>query len=175
MRVAISGSPASARRTRFRSVTRSSDSRRAPRVHAVGVRDEQDRVALRAELDALVDRRQKSAAPARLAAVGRVLAREQHDEAGQVAALAAEPVGQPGAHARPAEHLAAGVHEDLPGRMVELRRVHRADDRDVVGDRRQVRQQLRELGARLAVPLERERRAEQPRRALDEGEPLALR
>ena len=41
--------------------------------------------------------------------------------------------------------------------------------------RRQVRQQLGQLGARLAVLLEREGRAEQPRRALDEREPLPLR
>ena len=58
--------------------------------------------------------------------------------------------------------------------MVELRRLHRADDGDVVGDLRQVGQQLRDLGARLAVLLELERRAEQLRRALDEREPLAL-
>ena len=94
---------------------------------------------------------------------------------GQIAALAAEAVGEPRADARAAEHLAARVHEDLAGRVVELRRVHRADDGDVVGDGRQVRQQLRELGARLAVLLERERRAEQARRALDEREPLSLR
>ena len=175
MRVSISGSPASARRTRFRSVTRSIDSRRAPAVYAVGIRHEQHRIALRSELDALIHRRKKSAAPARLAAVRRVLAREQHDKAGQIAAFAAEPVGQPRANARPAEHLAAGVHEDLPGRVIELRRVERSDDRDLVGDRRKMRQQFRELGARLAVLLERERRSEQPRRSLDEREPLAFR
>ena len=61
------------------------------------------------------------------------------------------------------------------GRVVELRRVHRADDRDVVGNRREMRQQLGQLRSRLAVSLERERRPEQPRRALDEGEALALR
>ena len=68
----------------------------------------------------------------------------------------------------------AGVHEDLRRRVVELVGLHRADDRDVVGDRREVRQQLGDLGARLPVPLELERRAEQLRRALDEREPLAL-
>ena len=60
------------------------------------------------------------------------------------------------------------------GRVVELRRVHRANDRDIVGNRRQVRQQLGEFGPGLSVALECEWRPEQPRRALDEREPLAF-
>ena len=59
--------------------------------------------------------------------------------------------------------------------MIELRRVAGADDRDVVGDRGEVRQQLRQLGAGLAVLAERERRAEQTRRPFDEREPLPFR
>ena len=174
MRVWISGSPTSRLLTRFRSLIARDRAAADVRVDAVGVRDEQHRLAARAELDALMHGRQKAAAPARLAAVGVVLAREQHDEARQVAVLAAEPVAEPRAQARPADHLVAGVHEDLRRRVIELRRPHRADDRDVVGDLREMRQQLRDLRARLAVPLELERRAEQLRRALDEREALAL-
>ena len=58
--------------------------------------------------------------------------------AGRSCALAAEPVTEPRAEARPADHLVAGVHEDLRRRVVELRRLHRPDDGDVVGDLRQV-------------------------------------
>jgi hypothetical protein len=63
--------------------------------NAFRVRYEQYRVALGSKLDALIYRWQKSAAPAGFAAVGRVLAREQDDEAGQIAAVAAQPVGEP--------------------------------------------------------------------------------
>ena len=117
---------------------------------------------------------EEAAAPAALAAVGLVLAGEQDDEAGQVGALAAQAVRQPGAEAGPADDLVAGVHEDLGRRVVELRGVHRAQDGDVVGDRPQVRQQLGDLGAGLAVAGEAVGRAEQARRAPDECEPLAL-
>jgi hypothetical protein len=79
--------------------------RRTPRVDALGVRHEQAPARPAAELDALVRRRQEAAAPARLAAIGIVLAGEQHHEAGQIGVLAAEAVGEPGAHARAADHL----------------------------------------------------------------------
>ena len=59
-------------------------------VDAVRIRDEQDGIGARPELDPLMHGRQKSRSPARLAAVGIVLAREEDDERRQVAALAAE-------------------------------------------------------------------------------------
>ena len=108
--------------------------RRCSSVHSFGVGQEQHRVALRAELDALIDRGQKSAAPAGFAAVGLVFPGEQHHETRQIRALAAQPVSQPRAHAGTADDLEAGVHEDLGRRVVELRGVHRPHDRDVVGD-----------------------------------------
>src|SRR5205085_12230886 len=113
-------------------------------------------------------------APTALAAVWVADAGQQHDEARQVAALAAEAVGQPRAHARTPNDLVAAVHEDLRRRVIELRRVHRANDGQLVSDRREVRQQLREVCARLAARLELIRRAEQSRRAFDERETLAL-
>ena len=142
---------------------------------ALRIRDEEHGIALRPELDALVDRRQESAPPARLAAVWCVFTREQHDKSRQVVAIAAQSVRQPCAHAGPAEHLAAGVHEKLTGRVIELRRVNGADDGDVVGDVGQMRKQLGQLRAGLAIALEVERRTEEPRRSLDEREPLPLR
>src|SRR5215813_13612429 len=68
----------------------------------------------------------------------------------------------------------ASVHKNLRWRVIELCRVHRADDRDVVRVSGQVRQDVRYLLAGLAVLFELERRAEQSRRAFDEGEPLAF-
>ena len=113
-----------------------------------GIRDVQHRVALRAALHALIDARQKAAAPQRLAAVGPLPRLDQHDEARQILVLAAQAVRQPRAHARPAELRRAGVEEELRRRVVELVGAHRLDDRDVVDDRRQVRQQVRYLTPR---------------------------
>ena len=143
-------------------------------VDAAGVREVEHGIAAGAELDALVDRRQEAAAPVRVAAAGPLVARAEDDEAGQVLRLAAQAVGDPGAHARPAEDLRAGAHHDLPGRVVERVGDHPLDDGDVVDDRREVRQQLGELGAALAVPGELELGAEQLRVGLDERGAIAL-
>src|SRR5262249_49142404 len=132
------------------------------------------RFTARAEFDSLMGGRKESAAPARLSTVGVVLAREQDDERGKIAALAAQPVTEPRAEAGAANHLMAGVHEDLSRRVIELRRLDRAHDRDVVRDLRQIGQQLRDLRTRLSVFLELEWRGQQLRRALDEGEALAF-
>ena len=118
-------------------------------------------------------RREKPAAPARLAAVGIVFAGEQHDEAGKVAVLATESVTEPRPQARSADDLVAGVHEDLRRRVVELRRPHRADDGDVVGDLGEIWEELRDLRPRLPVRFELERRREQLWLTLDEREALA--
>ena len=88
-----------------------------------GLRDEQHRIALRAELarpGSCVGR--KPLPQQRRAAVGLRAAGDQHDEAGQVLVLAAEAVRDPRAHARPAEPRRPGVQEDLRRRVVELRR-----------------------------------------------------
>ena len=146
----------------------------ALRLDAVRVRDEQDGVGSRSELHALMHGRQKARSPARLAAVGIVFSGDQHHERRQILTFAAEPVAEPGPKAGPADHLVTGVHEDLRGRVVELGRLHRTDDGDVVGDLREMRQKLRDVRARLSVLLEPERRAQQFRPPLDEREPLAL-
>ena len=79
--------------------------------------------------------------------------------AGQVLRFAAQAVGRPGADARPAELLVARVHQDLARGVIEGVGDHRFDDGDVVDDCRQVRQQLRELRAALAMLGELELRA----------------
>jgi hypothetical protein len=70
--------------------------------------------------------------------------------------------------------LMASAHENLPGRVVELRRLHRFDDGDIVDHRRQMGEQVRKLRAALAVTCKGMRRAQQFRRSFDEREPLAL-
>ena len=83
----------------------------------------------------------------------------QHHEAGQILRLAAQAVKHPGAERRAAELNAAGEQQQLPRVMVERVGVHRAHQRDVVGDRSQVRHQLGKLHAALAVGWNAERLA----------------
>ena len=106
--------------------------------------------------------------------LGPFAAGAEDDEAGQVLRLAAQAVERPRAEARLAELLRAGAHQDLAGGVVERVGDHRLDDGDVVDDVRQVRQQLGELGAALAVPGELELRAQQLRVRIDERGAVAL-
>ena len=144
------------------------------RIDAVRIGHEQHRLPGRSKLDALMAGRQKAASPARFAAIGLALARQQHHERRQVAVFAAEPVAEPRSQAGPADDLMPRVHEDLRRRVIELGRPHRSDDGDVVGDGGEMRHQLRDFRARLAVLRESEWRREELRRPLDEGEPFAL-
>ena len=105
---------------RVRAASRSAcGSRRASRAASsastpAGVREVQHRVALAAERHALVDGRQEAAAPVRRrrrsVPFWPVL---KTTKPGRSCDFAAEAVGRPRAHARPAELLRAGVHEDL--------------------------------------------------------------
>src|SRR3972149_6135636 len=140
----------------------------------IGIPEEQDGVALRAKLDSLVDGREESASPAGLASIGVVLARQQHHEPGEIARFASEAIGQPGAHAGAADDLLPGVHEDLRRSVVELRRVERPHDGDLLHDASEVGQELRKLGAGISVSLEGVRGAQHFGNALDEGESLAF-
>src|SRR5438552_12205668 len=77
-------------------------------------------IALAAEIHALVDRRQKAAAPERCPAAGAGSARREDDEGRQIGRFAPQAIADPRAHAGPAELRRAGVHEDLPRRVIEL-------------------------------------------------------
>ncbi len=81
-----------------------------------------------------------------------------HHEAGQVLVLAAQPVGHPGAHARPALQEHAGVHLQHGRRVIVRLRVAGIDERHVVHVLRHVRKDLRHPRAGFAVLLELERR-----------------
>src|SRR6185503_5109888 len=117
-------------------------------------RQEQHRIAARAELNALIDARQKAGAP-EAGPRASEWAREQDYVSGQALALGAEPVGDPGAQARTARTTKACMQEELGRGVVELLRVYRLDDGKLIGDRGHPRQELRDFRAALAVSLER--------------------
>ena len=137
--------------------------------HAVGVRQVQHRVAAAAELDALEARRQEPAAPVEvvedLPAARLLVAAGHDDEAGEVVGLGAQAVGEPAPHARAAGHLVAGHEERDRRRVVHLRRVHRLDEAQVVGDGGGVVHEVGPPRATLPVPGEpRDFREARPRR-----------
>ena len=99
--------------------------------------------------------------------------RAHHHEGGQFVALAAQPVGHPGAEAGPARLPKAAVHEDLRGGVVELVGAHAFHDGDVVHHRGQSWQHLGDLGAALAVAGEGELRPHHGGVGADEGVALA--
>ena len=92
IRVAISGSPTSSSRSWLSLLDGVERVALELGVDAARVGEIQDRIAAGAELDALVDRRQKAAAPVGVAAAGPLLAGAEDDEAGQVLRLAAQAV-----------------------------------------------------------------------------------
>ena len=143
-------------------------------VDAVRVRQVQDRIAAGAELHALVDSGKKSAAPAAIAAARTFRARTENDERREILRFRAQPIENPGAHARTSELHAARVHQQLARSVVERVRGHRFHQRDVVDDLRSVRQKLRKLSPALAGFVKLEFRSEQLRIRIDERGSVAL-
>ena len=121
-----------------------------------------DRLAGVAERRALIGRRHVAVAPVRRAVDRPAAVIGEDDEPGQVLVLAAEAVGDPAADARMPGEDAAGVHLEQRRAVRRAQRVHRADQRDVVGVLGHVREQLRHVHAALAVLLELPRRGHQP-------------
>ena len=99
MRVAISGSPILGNCSSFNSASPSSISRRSVAVDARRIGEIQHRIAAAAELDALMARRQKAAAPQAieqpLVRVGAAAVRDHDDERRQIVRVVAEAVGEP--------------------------------------------------------------------------------
>ena len=102
--------------------------------HAVRCQVE-DGIALRAEFDALVLRRQETVVPylPRQRMREELTQRQQQNKARQVVAFAAEAVPEPRTHARMAGLHRPGTHERVCGIMNESVGLHRADDAQVVG------------------------------------------
>ena len=142
-------------------------------IEAFGAGDIEDRVALGAEDNSLIGRRQKAARPVRRTAADTSAGRED-DETGQVGRLAPEPVRHPRPHARSAGERRAGVQEDLGRGVVELIRMQGLDDRDVINDLGQMGKHLRKLGPALAVPRKLVPGRHQARVGPDEGVTLVL-
>ena len=176
MRAAISGSP-----TMPKAGPAIQFGQRVERVRAAGlavdagrIGEVQDRIAGRAEQHAVVGGGQKAAAPVGRAAAWALLAGAEDDEARQVARLTPQAVGRPGAEARSAELLRAGVHENLRRRVVKRVGRHRLDNGDVIGAAGQVRQQFGQLDTAVAVAGEPELRAQAGRVGPDERRTVAL-
>ena len=123
---------------------------------AAGAGKVQHGVTAAAERDPAIGRGQEPARPVGRASRDAGLAglRRQHDVAGKIRGLAAQPVGHPRAHRRPAEHRDAAVHQQLAGVMVGHVRVHRTHHADVVGARSHVGDEVGELDAGLPIRLE---------------------
>ena len=112
------------------------------RIDSARIRQVEHRIAGAPELHTLIDGGQEAAAPAGIAAAGALLAGAGHDESRQILRLAAQAVGDPGAHARPAELLRPRIHEELSGRVVECVGHHGLDYRHLVYDLGKMRNQL---------------------------------
>ncbi len=112
------------------------------------VRQIEHRVAIGAQLDSLVARRQKSGAPVivveDLPARQLAVLRGHDHERRQVLIHAAQAIAQPRAHARPARLLGAGEEERHRRGVVDRVGAHRANDADIVGDGARVRQKVAE-------------------------------
>ena len=104
----------------------------------------------------LVDARQETGVVKR-APAGRSAVRHRH-EPRHVPVLRPQSVGHPRAETGVALSGIARVHEDLGGGVNCRIGVHRVDERDVVDHSCQVREDLADPRAALAVALERERR-----------------
>ena len=122
--------------------------------HARGRRQVVDRRALGAEHRAGVGGRHVAARPVLGAADRPAGAVEHHDEAGQVLVHRAEAVVHPRAQRRAAALQLAGVHHQH-GRAVDRRLGgHRVQERDVVDALAEVREQVADPFAALAVLVE---------------------
>ena len=143
IRAAISGSPIARSRSRFEAPDRIQRVALQSGIDARGVLDEEHRGPLRAKRHALIDRGQEAAVEAGRSAAYPGLAKD--DVGREVLRVAAQAVGDPRSHARFSELQMTGVQKELRRGMIECVGVDRLDDRDVVGDRAEVRQHFRNL------------------------------
>ncbi len=146
--------------------------------NSLGIGQVQNRIAGGTQRDSLKLGGEKSAGPERRAATRTARTRLQHHEARQVVSLAADAVGDPGAHAGPARSHRSGIGEQLRRTVIEILRGNATHHRQIVGNRSDVRHQFRKPEAVTAVLLEFSPGGEQLRRLLrkgvHEGEALAF-
>ena len=140
---------------------------------ACGIAEKEHRLAAAAKLDALVHAGQEAGAPERGACAARRTG-EQNHVGGQVAVFGAEAIRDPCTEAGPPPLAKAGVQKHLRRGVVDLIGVQGLHHADVVRHGAQVRQQLAQLQAALAMALKFEFGARQLHLAADEGKALAL-
>ena len=133
--------------------------------HARRIVREEDRVSLAAALHALEDRRDEAGAPAALAAARLHAVGDHRHEAREVLVLGAESIGSPRAQRRTALAVVTGEEQEFSRRVIELVRVHRLHERDLVGDLLEVRDGVAHPESALAVLLEGARGAHELRHA----------
>ncbi len=147
-------------------------------VDSLGVGEVEDGIALIAEGNALMGGGEETGTPVDGAAAGSAGSALEHDEAGEIAGFGADPVGDPGTDAGPAELAAAGVHEQLGWRVVEQRGLAGTDDGEVIDDAGGVGKEIAHPGAGLAVLTEGAFGSEEGGAVLEgrihEGEPFAF-
>ena len=83
----------------------------------------------------------------------------EDDEAGEVSVVRAEAIREPGSHGWAARKLVAAVHQLQRRAVVAVIRMHGADEAEVVDSLSDLRENLADLEARLAVALELPRTA----------------
>jgi hypothetical protein len=129
------------------------------RAHGVAdVADELlDVLVLGVEIGPLVGAGQEGGLPV-LGLLDRIPSGAHHDETREVLVLAAEAVGDPGAHARAHQPRVAAVQQEQRGLVVGHVGVHRADHADVVDRLRRVLEEFAHLDPALAVLGELEHR-----------------
>ena len=137
-------------------------------IHALGPAHVEDGIARVSKADPGMFARHEPGRPQRRAAAD-AAAGGKHNKSRQITRLGTETVTEPRTEARSAGLGKTGIEKNLPGRVIELIRVHRPDDGDVIDDLGQVRQFVGQLRAGLAVSRKAKPRPQHGGIALDKG------
>ena len=117
---------------------------------SLGVIQVEHRFSLGTKEDARIVGGKETALPERGPSAGSAACVE-HGVAGEVAGMATQTVGDPGAHGRHAEAGYSALHLKLAGVVVEFLRMHRTDHKDIVRHGTEVRYEVAELHSGLPV------------------------
>ncbi len=109
---------------------------------ALGIVEIEDGVFAGTKADALVFRGKKARAPESVVKGLAGAVRSHRDEGGEIGVFTAEPVGKPGADGGASGELETGLEEGDGGVVVDGLGVHRADHADVIGNTREMREEI---------------------------------
>src|SRR6266853_1885016 len=121
-----------------------------------GSRQVQNRIALGAEYRALISRRQEAVLPVRRAGIGSAFLVQDDHKTRKVLVLAAQTVGDPGAHAREAHLDRAGVPLVVGYHVIVRKALAGMNECQVVHDRADIWEYFRDPSARFPILLEAE-------------------